>query len=428
MEGTLASDGRAARTVTQKPHSARVRHLLAVAREQFVAAGFEAVSIDAIARASGVSKETIYRYYPDKEALFRAAAEEMGSEFSATVERLHRARLSPGDELVGMARTILDSAIDGGLLSAVWVSIGIARIMPEFAQSLLGGQSGRLEPVCRLLEEIAAARGIEVAVPLELAEDFGSLSAESPALLMGFAAPAAKQRDAIAHRVADLFENGLLSADGSASGECLPQPVAPVPGLAPAAHIRNLLDVASAHFLESGFQSASLDVIGAEAAVGRGTLYRHFGSKAGLFAATMRDHAFALAGSAMPPPLPAGQADEAAFAEFLCASLAVLGGEQSIALHRTVIAESRRDPELARDVYAIIRAPWLHALAAWLESLRSAGKVKAGDPAWYARQALVLALKGNRVIAGGLALSPAEARRAAERTAAIMLRGFAAVL
>ena len=59
----------------QRP-SVRVQHLLKVARVEFVAGGFDAVSIDAIARASGVSKETIYRYFPDKQALMRALASE----------------------------------------------------------------------------------------------------------------------------------------------------------------------------------------------------------------------------------------------------------------------------------------------------------------------------------------------------------------
>ncbi|MDD3798969.1 MAG: TetR/AcrR family transcriptional regulator, partial [Novosphingobium sp.] len=220
----------------------------------------------------------------------------------------------------------------------------------------------------------------------------------------------------------------ILARDGSGSAERLPIPAVPEAGPPPPAHIRKLLDVAGTHFLESGYQSASLDVIGAEAAVGRGTLYRHFGNKAGLFAAAMRDQAQAIAGRAKPPSLPAGEAPLEALIEFLEASLLVLAGERSIAVHRTVIAESRRDPELARDIYAILREPWLQVLTAWLESLRAAGKVRLHDPVWYARQALVLSLRGNRVIAAGQALTPAEARQAAEHASAIFLRGFVAAL
>jgi AcrR family transcriptional regulator len=50
-------DAAEARTDVASP---RVRHLLASARAQFVERGFDAVSIDAIARTAGVSKETIY--------------------------------------------------------------------------------------------------------------------------------------------------------------------------------------------------------------------------------------------------------------------------------------------------------------------------------------------------------------------------------
>ncbi len=41
------------------------------ARALFVQSGFAAVSVDDIARKAGVTKQTVYRYYPSKEALFR---------------------------------------------------------------------------------------------------------------------------------------------------------------------------------------------------------------------------------------------------------------------------------------------------------------------------------------------------------------------
>lgn len=425
MEGFPTSDDRSRGDLLAQPASARVRHLLAVAREQFAARGFDAVSIDAIARASAVSKETIYRYYPDKEALFRAAVEDMGTEFSARVTAMPLAGTSPESSLAPFARAILDATVDGGLLSAAWVAISIARIMPEFAAGLQHGQSARLEPLRVLLEEIAAGEGRARPVALDLAVDFGSLAAESPALLMGFPGPSAAHREIVARRVAGLFHRGVLGFEEHDPDERLPTCPAPAAGGPCAPHIRKLLDVASAHFLASGYQGSSLDVIGAEAAVGRGTLYRHFGSKAGLFAATMRDLAHTLAVTD-PPPLPAGDAEPPTLAAFLEANLRVLGSARSIALHRTVIAEMRRDPELARDIFAILREPWLRPLTAWLDSLAVAGRVRLHDHAWYARQALVLALKGNRVIASGQALAPEEAAPAARHAAVLFLHGFAA--
>jgi len=430
MEATIAledPESRAAQAPSQSgPQSARVRHLLAVARAEFVAGGFDAVSIDAIARASGVSKETIYRYFPDKEALFRAAAEELGTEFTARVNAQPVDARAADDGLAFFSRAILDAAVDGGFLSAAWITISIARLMPDFAESMHDVQSNRLEPIRALLQAIAEAHGESAHVPLDFAVLFGSLSSESPALLMGFPSPPPAQRDVAARRVAKLFGHGILAMDDMGA-QRFPVPAAPPAGDAPPAHIAKLLDVAATHFLQNGYQGASLDLIGAEAAVGRGTLYRHFGNKAGLFGAAMRAMARRLT-AAVPPPLPAGEVAEEALARFLQASLQVLGGADSILLHRTVIAEMRRDPELARDVYAILRNPWLAPLTAWLDSLEEAGKVRVHDRPWYARQALVLAFKGTRVVAAGKALGPSEMAGAARRAAAIFLRGFTAAL
>ena len=44
------------------------------AREIFLAAGFEGASVDDIARAAGVSKATLYSYFPDKRLLFMEVA------------------------------------------------------------------------------------------------------------------------------------------------------------------------------------------------------------------------------------------------------------------------------------------------------------------------------------------------------------------
>ncbi|MBF9035974.1 TetR family transcriptional regulator [Rhodobacterales bacterium HKCCE2091] len=46
--------------------------VIAGAREVFLREGFEGASVDAIARDAGVSKATLYSYFPDKESLFHA--------------------------------------------------------------------------------------------------------------------------------------------------------------------------------------------------------------------------------------------------------------------------------------------------------------------------------------------------------------------
>lgn len=48
--------------------------VLAGARRVFLADGFEGASVDAIAREAGVSKATLYSYFPDKTRLFKEVA------------------------------------------------------------------------------------------------------------------------------------------------------------------------------------------------------------------------------------------------------------------------------------------------------------------------------------------------------------------
>ncbi|WP_377510567.1 TetR/AcrR family transcriptional regulator [Octadecabacter sp. R77987] len=48
--------------------------VLAGATEVFLASGFEGASVDDIARAAGVSKATLYSYFPDKRLLFMEVA------------------------------------------------------------------------------------------------------------------------------------------------------------------------------------------------------------------------------------------------------------------------------------------------------------------------------------------------------------------
>lgn len=50
----------------------KCEQLLDGARAVILARGFEGASVDEIAREAGISKATMYRYYPDKSALFAA--------------------------------------------------------------------------------------------------------------------------------------------------------------------------------------------------------------------------------------------------------------------------------------------------------------------------------------------------------------------
>jgi AcrR family transcriptional regulator len=391
----------------------RVAHLLNAARAAFVADGFDGVSIDAIARQAGVSKETIYRYFPDKQALFRASLEEMANRFEARAQALQQRK-----ELDGLAQAILDAAVGGGLLSPLWLAAGLGGRMPDFAAELQKAQAARMEPVREAIEAIVRARGIARPVPIDDALDFGSLAVEGSVLLMGFAPPPPERRAALAARVAALFEQGVMAMPRGAAlttnEASIPLPTPPVHP----PHLRRLLDVAATHFLRDGYEAASLGAIGAEAKVGRGTLYRHFAHKAGLFDAVIRDLAAQTAHSAQPPALSAKSGADAVAAYFASAT-AHLTAPASIALHRASIAAARRDPALARAVHDTARAPWIAPLAEWI-----ALTTGHADAHWLARQGIVLAMQGNRAIAAGHGPAAEVLAGHARRTARLFLHGL----
>lgn len=63
----------------------RHKRVIEAAVKQFLEHGFVRASVDAIAKASGVSKVTIYSYFPTKEALFEAAVASCTEEVFASI-------------------------------------------------------------------------------------------------------------------------------------------------------------------------------------------------------------------------------------------------------------------------------------------------------------------------------------------------------
>ena len=73
----MAADGGQPAQTTPTDQVRRGRkfdQVLAGARDVFLAHGFEGASVDDIARAAGVSKATLYSYFPDKRLLFMEVA------------------------------------------------------------------------------------------------------------------------------------------------------------------------------------------------------------------------------------------------------------------------------------------------------------------------------------------------------------------
>src|ERR1051326_4815694 len=78
------------------------------ARRAFLAAGFGAVSMDAIAREAGVSKATVYAHFGSKEALFGAMVADVSRQRFAGFSILELDPCDIGASLTAIAQRFLD--------------------------------------------------------------------------------------------------------------------------------------------------------------------------------------------------------------------------------------------------------------------------------------------------------------------------------
>jgi AcrR family transcriptional regulator len=85
------------------PKGERRRNLVARAKQLFAERGYEAVSLEDIAKAAGVSPAQLLRSFPDKPALLRAVAEDFhAAAFTPTPEEPD----APPDPLARLYRTV----------------------------------------------------------------------------------------------------------------------------------------------------------------------------------------------------------------------------------------------------------------------------------------------------------------------------------
>src|SRR3954470_20665189 len=114
-----------------------------------------------------------------------------------------------------------------------------------------------------------------------------------------------------------------------------------------------ILDAAERHFLERGFQDAKVDEIAEEADVAVGSVYNHFGSKEGLYRASL-ERALALFESYMDEePAPEGPALEQLLD--VAGRIARFGRERPGHLRMLVLPHSRQAAEALAEPLAEVR-------------------------------------------------------------------------
>lgn len=189
---------------------------------------------------------------------------------------------------------------------------------------------------------------------------------------------------------------------------------------------RHLIHEAARHeFLESGYGATCMEDVTARAGVSTKTLYRLIPTKAALFeemVSARLDQFFAgIAADVVDSP------DLASALETMlinCAGLTL--DTEVVGLHRLVIAESDRLPELARAFYknGVQRVPV--ALAEWLDAQCKRSKIKLEDPKAAAGMLLGMMISEPQraaMLQQGKPLSAKAVRERAHTCAQLFLRG-----
>lgn len=165
-------------------------------------------------------------------------------------------------------------------------------------------------------------------------------------------------------------------------------------------------------FLQSGFGNSTIEELASAAKVTKRTVYAYFGDKSGLFAAMIKD-------------LAAGVSLDAATDDGTLEGLAArivyrVHSDELVGLHRLVIAESSRFPELARVLYSQGDARHIARLSEHIRAERGQACVPLAEPLF----SLLLGERHRRRLLG-LAPAPSLAQAAAHADAALSWLGLA---
>lgn len=82
--------------------------VVAGARKVFMSQGFEGASVDLIAKEAGVSKATLYSYFPDKRVLFVEVAKEECARQADRALQVENTDLPVRDVLINMAKSMME--------------------------------------------------------------------------------------------------------------------------------------------------------------------------------------------------------------------------------------------------------------------------------------------------------------------------------
>ena len=183
--------------------------VIGAAIEEFLAAGFDATSMDRIAARASVSKRTVYNHFPSKEALFAAILRQLwdasdtgeAPAYSALLSRCVRSC----SQLLSKKLSLLN---DEAFLSLARVAIAAGIHSPERARDMVARMGEREEDLTVWIRAAAADGRLKTSDPLFASQQLQALVkafAFWPQVTMGQPPLGNDEQKQVAESAADMF-------------------------------------------------------------------------------------------------------------------------------------------------------------------------------------------------------------------------------
>ena len=154
-----------------------------------------------------------------------------------------------------------------------------------------------------------------------------------------------------------------------------------------------IVSAAQAEFFAHGYGATTMSAIAARIGGSKTTLWTYFPSKQALFTAVVAA-LVARFGQSVEVPLEPDQQLDDALRDFAWNMMQIVGTPEIVDLHRLVIGESGRFPELGALFFVQGPARGKAKLATYLSTAMADGRVRPGDPDCAASQFIVLCQSG----------------------------------
>jgi len=159
----------------EAPSTAKHVAIVMAARRIFVERGYGAASMDDVARAAGVAKQTVYKHFGSKAALFRAIVEGIAVDLLSpvAVPGAGTRETDPAAALGALGRRFVTLVVDPASVGLFRLLVAEASRFPELAEPIYHAGPDRLvRELSAFLERATEAGWLAVENPRMAAEQF----------------------------------------------------------------------------------------------------------------------------------------------------------------------------------------------------------------------------------------------------------------